>query len=401
MIERKFKRILDKFRFAWYFVQYIAANLIAPFFRNHESFRHLWIIAERGVDAGDNGYHLFRYIRTHYPDINIQYIITDDSPDREKVRSVGSTISYRSFRHMLAFVLSEVKISTHIMGFSHDMYFFKILDMNRQIKGKKIFLQHGIIKDDIPYLYADSTNLDLFVCGARREYEYIRSRFGYKEGVVRFLGLCRYDQLPYGKEREKSRIILLMPTWRSFMERVSENVFYGSTFYQTYQSFLSNPELWRILRKYGYRIKFFPHHEMLPYMKCFRFDDKNVFPAEKGEEVQKNLIEADILITDYSSVYFDFGYMDKPVIYYQFDQKEFRSGHYQEGYFSYERDGFGPVVEKENELLRELEKCLSGGCRPESLYADRTAHFFEMRDRKNCERNFDAIMQIVEEGLRR
>lgn len=395
MIRRKLKQILDKFRFLWYLLQYIAACLIAPFFRNKESFRHLWIIAERGVDAGDNGFHLFRYIRTHYPDINIRYIISNDSAEREKVCSLGMTIPYRSFYHMLAFVLSEVKISTHIMGFSHDMYFFKTLDVKRRIKGKKIFLQHGIIKDDIPYLYADSTDLDLFVCGARREYEYIRNRFGYKEGVVRFLGLCRYDELPAGSGFAKSRTILVMPTWRAYLEGISENAFCDSGFYRTYQRLLSDPELHRILRKYGYRLKFFPHHEMRPYLKCFRFTEEDVFPAEKNEEVQKNLIEADVLLTDYSSVYFDFGYMDKPVIYYQFDRAEFRNGHYQEGYFSYERDGFGPVVRTEDELLNELEKYLAGDCSPEPLYAERTADFFELRDRKNCERNFEAIMQIL------
>ena len=101
------------------------------------------------------------------PDVNVRYIISDNSPDREKVCSLGKTIRYRSFRHMLAFVLSEAKISTHIMGYSHDTYFFKILAMHRHIKGKKIFLQHGIIKDDIPYLYGDTNDLDLFVCGGK------------------------------------------------------------------------------------------------------------------------------------------------------------------------------------------------------------------------------------------
>ncbi|HJA12094.1 MAG TPA: CDP-glycerol glycerophosphotransferase family protein [Candidatus Mediterraneibacter merdipullorum] len=397
MTELKIKHIMDKCRFAWYLLQYAAACLVAPLFRRRKEYDRLWLIAERGVDAGDNGYHLFRYIRTRHPEINIRYVISDDSPDRAKVSALGETVSYRSFRHMLAFVLSGVKISTHVMGYSHDAYFFKMLDGKLRIKGKKIFLQHGIIKDDIPYLYADSTRLDLFVCGAKREYEYIRSTYGYPEGIVRFLGLCRYDALPAGRERKQSRTVLVMPTWRTYLERVSGQTFCGTAFYRAYQSLLSSPRLREILEQYGYRLEFFPHHEMLPYLDCFRTDARQVRLSGKGEEVQQALIGADILITDYSSVYFDFGYMGKPVIYYQFDREAYRAGHYQEGYFSYERDGFGPVVETEEELLSELEKALARGCILEPVYEERAERFFERRDRKNCERNFDAIMQAAGE----
>ena len=86
------------------------------------------------------------------------------------------------------------------------------------------------------------------------------------------------------------------------------------------------------------------------------------------------------------------------MLYYQFDRDEFRAGHYQEGYFSYEKDGFGPVAETEEELLGELEKCLQRNALPSSGYQNRMKSFFVMRDRKNCERNLDAIMQIAEEG---
>ena len=152
-----------------------------------------------------------------------------------------------------------------------------------------------------------------------------------------------------------------------------------------------------LLKKYGYRLKFFPHHEMLPYMKCFQGETEEIIFAVKGENVQKNLIEADILITDYSSVFFDFAYMGKPVFYYQFDSEEYRAGHYQEGYFSYEKDGFGPVLRTEKDLCSKLLSCLEQNGRAEALYAQRIQKFFEIRDDRNCERNFKAIKEIVGE----
>lgn len=139
MFSQKISHLKDKFRFLFYFLQYAAAELAALLIRGREKYKNLWIISERGTDARDNGYHLFRYIRQNHPEINIRYIISRDSPDYEKTASLGETIPYRSFRHMLAFVLSSVKISTHIMGYAADMYFFKLLDIKRPVSGIKVF----------------------------------------------------------------------------------------------------------------------------------------------------------------------------------------------------------------------------------------------------------------------
>lgn len=93
-----------------------------------------------------------------------------------------------------------------------------------------------------------------------------------------------------------------------------------------------------------------------------------------------------ILITDYSSVFFDVGYMEKPVIYYQFDQEEFWKIHYQKGYFSYEAHGFGSVVETEEALMAALRACAESGFKMEKQYMERLEAFFPVRDERNCER---------------
>lgn len=52
--------------------------------------------------------------------------------------------------------------------------------------------------------------------------------------------------------------------------------------------------------------------------------------------------------------------LDKPSIYYQFDEASFfNGGHvYTKGYFDYRQHGFGPVVTDQQTLLFELEKML-------------------------------------------
>ena len=75
MVKRRLRMISDKIRFLYYLLQYLAALIAAQFIGGRAEFRNLWIIAERGNDAGDNGYHLFKYIRKHHPELNIKYII--------------------------------------------------------------------------------------------------------------------------------------------------------------------------------------------------------------------------------------------------------------------------------------------------------------------------------------
>ena len=100
------------------------------------------------------------------------------------------------------------------------------------------------------------------------------------------------------------------------------------------------------------------------------------------------------MITDYSSVFFDFAYMDKPEIFYQFDEEEYRKGHYQEGYFSYRRDAFGPVVVEETEFVDAIEFFILNGFTVEEKYQKKIDTFFTLKDQDNCQRTFEAISSL-------
>lgn len=398
---RKLVHFADKFRYCWYLLCLLAAGAVAPFVKKNEKYSNLWLIAERGTDARDNGYHLFKYLRNEHPEINARYIIAADSPDRERFADRDRLIRYRSFEHFLAFILAKYRISTHIMGFAPDMWFFTKLDKYLIMNGKNICLQHGIIKDDIPWMHRSNIRLELFVCGALKEAEAVAADYGHPKGVVRYLGLCRYDALPLESNRKKSGIVLFMPTWRLYLKDISDTEFRRSEFFIGIQKVLADREIADVLKKRGYRMIFCPHTEVWPYLHCFSFDPETCIVPEAGNfDVQCLLIQADVLITDYSSVFFDFAYIEKPVIYYQFDRDTFRTQHYGEGYFRYDRDGFGPVTQCCKDLAAALEDSLGNGARMEKRYQDRLQEFFVYRDRKNCERNFEAIKSLGSEDGR-
>ncbi len=377
-------------------VKYTAAMAAAPFVKKKEKYKDLWLIGERGVDARDNGYYLFKHITQNHPEINIAYTISVDSPDRERAGRLGRLINYGSFEHFLSLVASKVKISTHIMGYTPYIDFFVRADKMGLVKGKKIFLQHGIIKDNLTYLYNNNVNIDLFVCSAKPEYEYVRDNFGYKDGVVRMLGLCRYDDLY--KIKEPSKKVLVMPTWRYNLQGADEKVFEESEYYKTFESLLRSDRLKAILEKYDYELLFYPHMEMQKFISCFSGGERVRIVSFKDCTVQDLLINTDVLITDFSSVFFDYAYMEKPMIFYQFDEASFRKQHYGEGYFDYRRDAFGKVICDEKQILDELDRILGNNAALDAEYADRINKFFTLRDTNNCERNFKAIKEICDRG---
>ena len=387
----KIKRI---FIYIKVFLIMLAAETASLFVRKKEEYKDLWIVSERGVDARDNGYHFFKYLRNEHPEINAVYIITKTSPDRAKVEPLGELVEYGSFRHYLCYILARVKVSTHIDGYSPDILFFHKFGKLFPDKSKKIFLQHGIIANDLPFSHADQTNIDMFTCTAVPEFEYIKNNFGYPDGILQLTGLCRYDNLK--KTEKPTKKILFMPTWRSFVRACSKNVFLQSEYFQAYNSFLNCDELAKLLEEYDYELIFYPHYEVQRFIDCYETKSSRVKIADfKHNDVQELLINSDILVTDYSSVFFDFAYMRKPVVYYHYNDEAFRREHYKEGYFKIAQDGFGEVATTKEAVVNSLRHILENGLVPDELYLNRMNSFFAFNDTKNCERNFEAICKLL------
>ena len=87
---------------------------------------------------------------------------------------------------------------------------------------------------------------------------------------------------------------------------------------------------------------------------------ENITIVRQGEKSVQDLINENyILITDYSTVAFDFAYSNKPVIFYQFDYDEFYSKHYNEGPINHKKDLFGMQAENLDYILDLLDSKIS------------------------------------------
>lgn len=386
-----------KLFFAW---------VVLHLFRRELLGQDIWLIREKGTEARDNGYHLFKYLRTKHPEISAYYVITDDSPDMHKIKDFGNIISRNSFKHYLYYLASKYSISSQARGAvpspDYILYRFRKLCRNDQ---SVIFLQHGVTKDNLSeQLDYHKVPCDLFCCSAKRERDYVQQSLHYPDGIVQELGLCRFDNLQNCKLETKKQI-LIMPTFRSWLgtsnsgEDASEaelEKFKSSDYYQQYIQLIRNKRLLEALKNKGYTLVFYPHYAMQPYIRSFQFlsSEQVIIADRKHYDVQQLMIESAIMITDYSSVFFDFAYMGKPEVFFQFDESQYRSGHYKEGYFDYRKDGFGPVMTKVDDVVEYVIKELNNDCMMEATYRNRVNAFFTLHDDKNCQRTYEAILKI-------
>lgn len=354
--------------------------------------KDLWLISERGQEARDNAFFFFVWLKENHPEINSKFIISNNSTDLYKLQKWSDDIIYyKSLNHWISLWKAKYLISTHISGYTPDYRFFSRFDGKFNVfkKKKRVFLQHGVLSYVIESLFANKNHLDLFICGSKIEFNVVKSVYGYPLGVVQYTGLCRFDNLHHIHTKKQ---ILVMPTWRAY---INLDNFVQSDYFCVYKRLLCSKRLSRMLEELEYELIFYPHYEFQSKIELFRTLplSANIKIADMNTDVQHLLKESEILVTDYSSVYFDMIYMGKPIIYYQFDFEKFSQGHYRNAQQTLYIDisKIGSVVTTHEKLLDEIGFALNN--KEELIKANKEYYnsIFELKDSKNNERVFNAI----------
>ena len=367
--------------------------------------KQIWIISERSDQAQDNGIAFFEYLNKYQPQINTYYLLEKRCNKIESVKKIGKVIIKGTLKHKIYFLKSTVIASTEkniIEPWGSRVFYSKFAKMYP--KKLKVFLQHGILDKDVSDVYGKNvSDIDLFVTSTDDEKKFVMQKFGYNEDEIANVGISRYDKLIRDKEKfNNENIILYMPTWRRYLFDLSNKetlyledarkLFLKSRYYNSIQAFLNNNELNNILGENNFKLVFITHHGMNKLGDLFNVSSDNI-EIFKSEEVKivDFLIKAKGFITDYSSIHFDSAYLGKTNIYYQFDKEEFIKEHAGVSYFTYERDGFGAIVNKEKDLIKEIEKIISSDNIKNDKYSSRRNKFFKFKDGNNCFRLYNAI----------
>ena len=364
----------------------IAYMLGYPFLKN----KRIWFFMDRPDASDDNGMHLFRYAVDKDPDIKKYFIIDKNTPDYGEMKKIGNVLGFKSLKHRYLGLFAENIITTHpdnqiIYPFWGTYPYFAGL-----LKSSTMFLQHGIIKEDISsWLTKFDMNLSFFLTSSRLEYESIfKYPYHYDKSVVQKLGLPRYDALENARNKKQ---IIIMPSWRRDLTGKSKEYVKQSEYFKRFNSLINNERLIENARKNGYEIIFRPHPNVYYYIELF--DENEYVQIDYDKTKYQTLFNnGSLLLTDYSSVAFDFAYLYKPVLYYHYGTDYHFDA--ENSFFDYEEMGFGEICKSEEELVDSIIEYMENDCEIKDKYSKRISAFYEFRDKNNCKRVYDKIKSI-------
>ena len=366
----------------------------------------IWIVNDRRQQAADNGEFFFRYLRKKKPEgVEVYFAIQKNCPDYQRLKNLGNILNINSIEYLKIFLKSDKLISSVDdlwvdNPFGEDHQYIKDL-----FKFIFIFLQNGIIKDDLSKnINRLNRKIDLLITSTEREYNSLLSRnYGFNKNNLILTGLSRYDNLEkYNRYEIKKNyiMILVMPTWissikgnkdSSIYESIHSDAFKTTQFFNFYNSLINDEQLIKVMKHYNYTGVFCLHKYFAA--QWVDFANNSQFVINDICNYQELLIKGSLLITDYSSIFFDFGYMKKPIIYTQFDYEEFRLNQYPEGYFNYKKDGFGPIYFDIKSSVNSIINAIKNNCQINNKYLKRINSFFSFFDEHNNDRIYEQIMK--------
>lgn len=348
--------------------------------------RPLWIIGETGYKAQDTGYHFFKYVVENHPEIDARFVIGADAPDRQRVEAVGPVLIHGSVEHVQAILVADRVVTSH-----HPEYLYPVRTnaLKRSVRATRVFLQHGVMGTKwMANLYGRGNagfETDVFLVSSPGEKRMIERDFGYRADQVTVTGLSRFDALLAPAEPESQ--LLIIPTWRDWI--LDTDRFESSDFYREWLGLISSEDFRAAVKAGGWRVRMILHPNFRQFAPIFEAQGVDV--VKQGEQtVQELLRESAILLTDYSSVAFDFALQRRPVVYFQFDRRRFlgRAG----SHLDLDEALPGTIAFDESEVVAALTNAANPGGTVADEVFERATSFFPMMDRNSSARVFDAVV---------
>lgn len=375
-------------RINWkYKLKFYTAKLLVELSLNKKK---TWIAGENlGLSMGDNGYLFYLSAKRENINEDVKYIYRPNI--HSEVLSDKDLIKYDSFKHFLSYFRSQYLIVSHgIRDVLPSIYHH-----NKKNEKPVIYLQHGITAFKKLGFNSNSYNgmlKKMIVCSTREEKLFV-NKMKFKRKQMANTGFVRYDYLVDESNNQEEKIIFIMPTWRDWLVN-NESDFVKSKYYAYYSELLNSGKLNNLLKANKVKIKFLPHIEIrLRYMHLFKSNLSNIEIVDsKKESIQSLIKKSSLMVTDYSSVCFDFAYLNKPVIFFQFDLDEYLAN--RGSFVNMYTELFGPSVKSLEELIRQIRLSLNSAFTIEPIYAEIVNQYIQHHDKNN----FQRIYKIIKEN---
>ena len=321
-LKNKIFRSLGGRRWTKYFIARIITSFIPL---NHDKY---FCISMAGNNYGCNVLALSEYIKKHNKKAKITWAF---SPTLFQKHSGGGVVTcgFRYYYHLLSskYVISNQRLSESLYPFKPKNQVY--IQTWHGTALKKIEADAVISESYTKLAQADSRKIDIFISNCRFMTEIFKKSFWY-EGEVFETGTPRNDiffnNYPYitkkvydslGIEQSK-KIIFYAPTFRKD---------YGLNYYNiNYKRFVKAVKE-KFSGDWVFVIRLHPNLLSENTIKIIEKMFPDCVDASLYPDVQELLYTSDILLTDYSSVMFDFMYSQKPCFLYTPDRKEYDRGY--------------------------------------------------------------------------
>ena len=302
-------------------------NLIVDFFNIFPIKKNkIFIFSYYGNQYGDSPKYISEYLVKNYPrnkfDIVWQFNDLESHKDIDGIRVV-KTMTLRCLYEMCTskVILTNYR-TTDLFKKRKGQYYIQTWHSSLRLKQIEKDAENSLPKEYIEMAKEDSKKCDLLLSGCEYSTKIFKRAFWY-EGEIFEKGTPRSDMLLKNNNEiskkvkkklginENRKLILYAPTFRKDDSLEVYNV--------DYQKVIE-----AVKKKYGgqwsFLVRLHPH--LVSKSKELIYGD-NVIDVTKYDDIQELLVSSDILISDYSSLIFDFALTERPCFLYVPDLKEY------------------------------------------------------------------------------
>lgn len=337
--------------------------------------------SQSGEIYDGNGRAMYEYlVKEHSREYSVYWCTESKRLQNKLNRAKIKTVVLGSMKNYWLFYGASVVFFTH--SCSTDVA--PLTDRINLMNPLKVHLSHGIEALKGRNLEDKIIAADFYVCSSEFEKAIKQKEWNISKNKLIVTGVPRYDLFEPSAFRDQSRPIkefLYLPTWRDWDTIKNKSDFEKTQLFMEICKICTNVRLNNFLSSINGTMTIHLHPFISQYSGALEMLTGKNFIISK-EPISKEIVKADALITDYSSVSLDFLYLKKPVIFFQFDQRTFLKK--RGAYIDYKKDLFGSVAFDVDTVLNCMEQVVNGRSTFENLRE--TRKFFKYRDNHNCER---------------
>lgn len=359
--------------------------------------RRIWLVFEKFCSAAqDNGFYFFKWCMENLPADkrkDIYYVIDKNTKDYENLKPyAGQVLQFMSFRHLLYAINAKVYVGSdsrkHLYAWRPKPNLISIRMSARPIH----FLQHGVTalkRTDGLFGAKGSSPMTHITTTSDYEQRIMDEFWGYSPSNAPVLGFTRWDVLE-DKSTPEDKTILVMPTWRAWLEEKPDEDFIASDYFRNYMEMLGDERLNSCLEENGAKLIFFIHPKFKDYLGRFSTPSENIELVQFGSRpLNEIMMKCRMLITDYSSVCWDVYYMGKPVIFYQFDYDMYMDVH--GSYLDMEHDLFGDRYTELDDVIEGIRTAIEDGFQESERAREMRSKYFKYIDSDNSKRTYEYL----------